>query len=45
MVLRGGDSDVIGYFRDAGRLELALLFIRAGVLSGSRHVQPGLGAG
>jgi excinuclease ABC subunit C len=36
MVLRGGDSDVIGYFRDAGRLELALLFIRAGTLSGSR---------
>ena len=36
MVLRGGDSDVIGYFRDAGRLELALLFIRSGTLSGSR---------
>ncbi|MBK5274670.1 MAG: excinuclease ABC subunit UvrC [Desulfuromonadales bacterium] len=36
MVLRGGDSDVIGYYRDADRLELALLFIRAGTLSGSR---------
>jgi len=32
----GGDSDVVGYFRDGARLELALLFIRGGVLSGSR---------
>lgn len=32
----GGDSDVLGYFRDGTRLELALLFIRGGVLSGSR---------
>ena len=36
MVLRGGDSDVLGYHRDADRLEVALLFIRAGVLTGSR---------
>jgi excinuclease ABC subunit C len=36
VVLRGGDSDVIGYYRDGSRIELALLFIRAGVLSGSR---------
>jgi len=37
MVLRGGDSDVAGYHRDAGRLEVALLFIRGGVLTGSRN--------
>jgi excinuclease ABC subunit C len=37
VVLRGGgDSDVAGYFRDGTRLELAILFIRGGVLSGSR---------
>ena len=36
MVLRGGDSDVLGYYRDGDRLEVALLFIRAGTLSGSR---------
>ena len=37
VVMRGGgDSDVVGYFRDGPRLELALLFIRGGVLSGSR---------
>jgi excinuclease ABC subunit C len=36
MVLRGGDSDVLGYHRDAGRLEIVLLLIRAGVLTGSR---------
>ncbi|MBC8018428.1 MAG: excinuclease ABC subunit UvrC [Verrucomicrobia bacterium] len=36
MVLRSGDCDVVGYHRDADRLELALLFIRAGVLTGSR---------
>ena len=35
MILRGGDSDVLGYHRDGERLEIALLFIRAGVLSGS----------
>ena len=36
VVLRGGDSDVLGYHRDADRLEIVLLFIRAGVLTGSR---------
>lgn len=36
VVMQGGDSDVLGYFRDGARLELALLFIRGGVLSGSR---------
>ena len=36
VVLRGGDSDVVGFYRDGDRIELALLFIRAGVLSGSR---------
>jgi excinuclease ABC subunit C len=37
MVQRGGDSDVVGYYRDADRLELALLFIRGGMLTGSRQ--------
>ena len=36
VVLRGGDSDVVGFFRSESRLELALLFIRSGVLTGSR---------
>lgn len=36
MVLHGGECDVIGYHRDRERLEIALLFIRGGVLSGSR---------
>jgi excinuclease ABC subunit C len=36
VVLSGGDSDVVGFYRDGNRIELALLFIRAGVLSGSR---------
>lgn len=36
VVLRGGDSDVVGFYRNDSRIELALLFIRAGVLSGSR---------
>jgi excinuclease ABC subunit C len=36
MVLRGGDSDVLGFHREGDRLEIALLFIRGGVLSGSR---------
>lgn len=36
VVLRGGDSDVVGFYRAGNRIELALLFIRAGVLSGSR---------
>jgi excinuclease ABC subunit C len=37
MVLSGGDSDVVGFYREGNRVELALLFIRAGVLSGSRQ--------
>lgn len=36
VVLRGGDSDVVGFYRDGSRIDIALLFIRAGVLSGSR---------
>ncbi|MEI6208429.1 MAG: excinuclease ABC subunit UvrC [Desulfuromonadales bacterium] len=36
MVTRGGDSDVVGFYRDGTRLELALLFIRGGVLNGRR---------
>lgn len=36
MVLQGGDSDAIGFHRDGSRLELVLLFIRGGVLTGSR---------
>jgi len=36
VVTRGGDCDVVGFHRDGGRLELALLFIRGGVLGGSR---------
>lgn len=36
VVLSGGDSDVIGFHREGGRIELAILFIRGGVLTGSR---------
>ncbi|MDD2898614.1 MAG: excinuclease ABC subunit UvrC [Desulfuromonadaceae bacterium] len=36
VVLRGGDTDVVGFYRDDSRIEMALLYIRAGVLSGSR---------
>lgn len=36
VVTHGGDSDVVGLFRDGARLELALLFIRGGALTGSR---------
>ncbi len=36
VVLRGGDSDVVGFHRQGSRIELAILFIRGGVLSGSR---------
>ncbi|HIJ96653.1 MAG TPA: excinuclease ABC subunit UvrC [Desulfuromonadales bacterium] len=36
VVLRDGDSDVVGFHRDGQRLELALLFIRSGILTGSR---------
>jgi len=35
VVLRGGDSDVIGFHREGNRIELAILFIRGGVLTGS----------
>jgi excinuclease ABC subunit C len=37
MVTRGGDSDVLGFHRDGARLQLALLFVRGGVLTGSRQ--------
>lgn len=37
MVTRGGDSDLLGFYRDGNRLQLALLFIRGGVMTGSRH--------
>ncbi len=37
MVLRGGDSDVIGSHRQGERLELVVLFVRNGIMSGSRH--------
>jgi excinuclease ABC subunit C len=36
VVLRGGEVDVIGFHRKGGRIELAILFIRGGVMSGSR---------
>ena len=36
VVLRGGDIDVVGFYRKESRLELALLYIREGVLSGSK---------
>lgn len=36
VVLRGGDIDVVGFYRKENRIELALLFIREGVLSGSK---------
>ena len=36
VVLRGGDSDVVGFYREGNLVEFALLFIRAGVLTGSR---------
>ena len=36
MITRGGDSDVLGFHRDKNLLEIALLFIRGGVLTGSR---------
>jgi excinuclease ABC subunit C len=36
VVLRGGDSDVVGFYRDGSRIEMALLFIRSGILTGSR---------
>jgi len=36
MVTRGGDSDALGFQQDGERLELALLFMRGGVVMGSR---------
>ncbi|MSN25382.1 MAG: excinuclease ABC subunit UvrC [Geobacter sp.] len=36
VVTRGGDSDVVGFHRVENRIELAILYIRGGVLSGSR---------
>lgn len=36
VVLQGGDSDAIGFHRQGNRIELAILFIRGGVLTGSR---------
>jgi excinuclease ABC subunit C len=37
VVLRGGDSDVVGYYRHSSRIEISLLLIRAGVLSGTHQ--------
>lgn len=37
VVLHGGDSDVVGFHRQGSQIELAILFIRGGVLSGSRQ--------
>lgn len=36
VILLGGDSDVIGFHRNRNQMEIAVLFIRAGVLSGNR---------
>lgn len=36
VVLRGGDNDVAGFYRDGSRVEMALMFIRSGILTGSR---------
>ncbi len=36
VVLQGGDSDAVGFHREGNRIELAVLFIRGGVLTGSR---------
>jgi excinuclease ABC subunit C len=36
MIMAGGDCDAVGFHRHGARIELALLFIRGGVLSGSR---------
>jgi excinuclease ABC subunit C len=37
VVAQGGDTDVIGLFRDGVQLHIALLFIRGGTLTGSRN--------
>lgn len=36
VVLQGGDCDVIGFCREGSQLELAQLFIRGGLVNGSR---------
>ncbi|KAF0220863.1 MAG: excinuclease ABC subunit [Geobacteraceae bacterium] len=36
MVTHGGDSDVLGFYHEGSRLEIAILFIRGGNLIGSR---------
>ncbi|MFZ4855931.1 MAG: excinuclease ABC subunit UvrC [Desulfuromonadaceae bacterium] len=38
VVLRGGDSDVVGFYRNGNSIEISLLFIRAGVLSGNHQL-------
>lgn len=37
VVAQGGDSDVLGIYREGEQLHFALLFIRGGTLTGSRH--------
>jgi excinuclease ABC subunit C len=37
VVMSGGDRDVVGFYRNEGSIEIALLFIRAGVLSGNHQ--------
>jgi excinuclease ABC subunit C len=37
VVARGGDSDVFGVFREAEQMQIALLHIRGGALTGSRN--------
>jgi excinuclease ABC subunit C len=37
MVTRGGDTDVLGYYREGSRLTIAMLFVRGGNLIGSRN--------
>src|SRR6266571_3457248 len=36
MVIHGGDTDVIGFFRAGNRMEIAILFIRGGSMIGNR---------
>jgi excinuclease ABC subunit C len=37
MVTRGGDTDVLGYYREGSQLTIAMLFVRGGSLIGSRN--------
>jgi excinuclease ABC subunit C len=37
MVLPGGEFDVLGYHRSGGHLEIALLFVRGGSVTGGRN--------